>query len=851
MFERFTEKAIKVVMLAQEESRRLGHNFVGTEQILLGLVGEGAGVATKVLKSMGVNLKDARMEVERIIGRGSGFVAVEIPFTPRAKRVLEMAIEEARDLGHSYIGTEHILLALIEEEDGVANRVLENLGLDLLKVRSEVLGEIGETVEITISGKSSGKGSAYDLNSRTPTLDEFTTNITEIAAEGKLDPVVGRQKEIERVIQILARRTKNNPVLIGEPGVGKTAVAEGLAQRIVQRDVPDLLEDKMVISLDIGLLLAGTKYRGEFEERLKRIMDEVQSSNNIILVIDEVHTLIGAGAAEGAVDAANILKPALARGELQCIGATTIEEYRKHIERDPALERRFQPVHVNEPNVKDTIEILRGLRERYERHHNLKIHDDALAAAAKMGAQFIADRFLPDKAIDLIDEAGSRVRLMNYRLPEAALGLDRELKQLLKDKDSAVRLQDFEGASEFRDREVELRAQITAIVQSAKRQPKTTKINKIGPVVTEDDVAQVVAAWTGIPVNKISKSESEKLLKMEDTLHQRVIGQDQAVVSVSKAIRRARVGLRNPNRPIASFIFAGPTGVGKTELTKALASYFFGAEDSMVRLDMSEFMERHTVAKLIGSPPGYVGYTEGGQLTEAVRRKPYTVVLFDEIEKAHPDVFNLLLQILEDGRLTDSKGRVVDFKNTLIIMTSNVGAKVIEKGTINGNLGFETSGKGNTAYERISALVNEELKNYFRPEFLNRLDEIIIFSQLTKDDVNQIAEIMINQLVERVLEQGVRLEVTDRVQDKLTDEGFNPIYGARPLRRAVMRLLEDNLAGEFLTTEFNPGTTVIVDLDEKQEITIFVNQGKESKNSEKESDKNKKPSKQKSSKSTV
>ena len=851
MFERFTEKAIKVVMLAQEESRRLGHNFVGTEQILLGLVGEGAGVATKVLKSMGVNLKDARMEVEKIIGRGSGFVAVEIPFTPRAKRVLEMAIEEARDLGHSYIGTEHILLALIEEEDGVANRVLENLGLDLLKVRSEVLGEIGETVEITISGKGSGKGSAYDLNSRTPTLDEFTTNITEIAAEGKLDPVVGRQKEIERVIQILARRTKNNPVLIGEPGVGKTAVAEGLAQRIVQRDVPDLLEDKMVISLDIGLLLAGTKYRGEFEERLKRIMDEVQSSNNIILVIDEVHTLVGAGAAEGAVDAANILKPALARGELQCIGATTIEEYRKYIERDPALERRFQPVHVNEPSVKDTIEILRGLRERYERHHNLKIHDDALAAAAKMGAQFIADRFLPDKAIDLIDEAGSRVRLMNYRLPEAALGLDRELKQLLKEKDSAVRLQDFEGASEFRDREVELRAQITAIVESAKRQPKTSKISKVGPVVTEDDVAQVVAAWTGIPVNKISKSESEKLLNMEDTLHQRIIGQDQAVVSVSKAIRRARVGLRNPNRPIASFIFAGPTGVGKTELTKALASYFFGAEDSMVRLDMSEFMERHTVAKLIGSPPGYVGYTEGGQLTEAVRRKPYTVVLFDEIEKAHPDVFNLLLQILEDGRLTDSKCRVVDFKNTLIIMTSNVGAKVIEKGTINGNLGFETSGKGKTAYERISALVNEELKNYFRPEFLNRLDEIIIFSQLTKDDVNQIAEIMINQLVERVLEQGVRLEVTDRVQDKLTDEGFNPIYGARPLRRAVMRLLEDNLAGEFLTTEFNPGTTVIVDLDEKQEITIFVNQGENPKDSEKESDKNKKPSKQKSSKSAV
>tara|TARA_B100000768_G_scaffold107869_1_gene100124 strand:+ start:4945 stop:7455 length:2511 start_codon:yes stop_codon:yes gene_type:complete len=822
MFERFTEKAIKVVMLAQEESRRLGHNFVGTEQILLGLIGEGAGVATKVLKSMGVNLKDARMEVERIIGRGSGFVAVEIPFTPRAKRVLEMAIEEARDLGHSYIGTEHILLALLEEEDGVATRVLENLGVDLSKVRSEILGQIGETVEITISGNNSENGAIFDVSTRTPTLEEFTTNITETAAEGKLDPVIGRQEEIERVIQILARRTKNNPVLIGEPGVGKTAVAEGLAQRIVQRDVPDLLEDKMVISLDIGLLLAGTKYRGEFEERLKRIMDEVQAANNIILVIDEVHTLIGAGAAEGAIDAANILKPALARGELQVIGATTIEEYRKYIERDAALERRFQPVRVDEPSVKDTIEILRGLRERYERHHNLRINDEALAAAAKMGAQYIADRFLPDKAIDLIDEAGSRVRLMNYRLPDAALELDQELRELLKEKDAAVRLQNFEQAGELRDREMEIRAQISAIVQSTKRQPKS---NKDRAVVGEEDVAQVVAAWTGIPVNKISKTESEKLLNMEDTLHERIIGQHQAVVSVSKAIRRARVGLRNPDRPIASFIFAGPTGVGKTELTKALASYFFGAEDSMVRLDMSEYMERHTVAKLIGSPPGYVGYSEGGQLTEAVRRKPYTVVLFDEIEKAHPDVFNLLLQILEDGRLTDSRGRTIDFKNTLIIMTSNVGAKVIEKGSSNGSLGFDVAeDTENTQYERISALVNEELKNYFRPEFLNRLDEIIIFSQLTKDDVGQIAEIMIKQLTDRVLEQGIRLQVTERVKERLTDEGFNPIYGARPLRRAVMRLLEDNLAGEFLSEELKPGTTIIVDLDDNKEINVFVSE---------------------------
>ena len=814
MFERFTEKAIKVIMLAQEEARRLGHNFVGTEQILLGLIGENTGIGPKVLKSMGVNLKDARVEVEKIIGRGSGFVAVEIPFTPRAKRVLELSLEEARQLGHNYIGTEHLLLGLIREGEGVAARVLENLSVDLSKVRSQIIRSLGENTEV-----ASGSNTA---RSKTPTLAEFGTNLTQKATEGRLDPVVGRAKEIERVIQILGRRTKNNPVLIGEPGVGKTAIAEGLAQRIANKDIPDTLDDKMVVALDIGLLIAGTKYRGEFEERLKKIMDEVRTANNIILVIDEVHTLIGAGAAEGAIDAANILKPALARGELQCIGATTIEEYRKYIERDAALERRFQPVHVNEPSVKDTIEILRGLREKYERHHNLRINDDALSAAAKMGAQFIADRYLPDKAIDLIDEAGSRVRLMNYKLPDAALELDQELRELLKEKDAAVRLQNFEQAGDFRDREMEIRAQISAIVQSTKRQSKSKKDR---PIVSEEDVAQVVAAWTGIPVNKISKSESEKLLKMEDTLHERIIGQHKAVVSVSKAIRRARVGLRNPDRPIASFIFAGPTGVGKTELTKALASYFFGAEDSMVRLDMSEFMERHTVAKLIGSPPGYVGYSEGGQLTEAVRRKPYTVVLFDEIEKAHPDVFNLLLQILEDGRLTDSKGRTIDFKNTLIIMTSNVGAKVIEKGTSNGSLGFDVAeDTENTQYERISALVNEELKNYFRPEFLNRLDEIIIFSQLTKDDVSQIAEIMIKQLTDRVLEQGIRLQVTERVKEKLTDEGFNPIYGARPLRRAVMRLLEDNLAGEFLSEELKPGTTIIVDLDDNREINIFVSE---------------------------
>jgi ATP-dependent Clp protease ATP-binding subunit ClpC len=810
MFERFTEKAIKVIMLAQEEARRLGHNFVGTEQILLGLIGEGTGIGPKVLKSMGVNLKDARVEVEKIIGRGSGFVAVEIPFTPRAKRVLELSLEEARQLGHNYIGTEHLLLGLIREGEGVAARVLENLSVDLSKVRSEIIRSLGENTEV-----ASG---ANTTRSKTPTLEEFGTNLTQKATEGRLDPVVGRAKEIERVIQILGRRTKNNPVLIGEPGVGKTAIAEGLAQRIANKDIPDTLDDKMVIALDIGLLIAGTKYRGEFEERLKKIMDEVRTANNIILVIDEVHTLIGAGAAEGAIDAANILKPALSRGELQCIGATTLEEYRKHIEKDAALERRFQPVMVGEPSVEETIEILYGLRERYEKHHKLVISDEALAAAAKFADQYIADRFLPDKAIDLIDEAGSRVRLMNSQLPAAAKELDQELRELLKSKDEAVRNQDFEKAGQLREREMEIRTQINAIALSKKG--ASEDVNKT-PTVTEEDIAQIVAAWTSIPVNKLTKSESEKLLQMEDTLHSRIIGQDEAVVAVSRAIRRARVGLKSPNRPIASFIFSGPTGVGKTELTKALATYFFGSEDAMVRLDMSEYMERHTVSKLIGSPPGYVGYNEGGQLTEAVRRRPYTVVLFDEIEKAHPDVFNLMLQIFEDGRLTDSKGRTIDFKNTLLILTSNVGSKVIEKG--GGGLGFELSeDQSSSHYNRIKSLVNEELKQYFRPEFLNRLDEIIVFRQLTKDEVGQIAEIMLKEVFERISLKGIQLEVTDRFKTRLIDEGYNPTYGARPLRRAVMRLLEDSLAEEVLSEKIKAGDTAVVDVGDDNNVKVLL-----------------------------
>jgi ATP-dependent Clp protease ATP-binding subunit ClpC len=763
-------------------------------------------------------------------------VAVEIPFTPRAKRVLELSLEEARQLGHNYIGTEHLLLGLIREGEGVAARVLENLGVDLAKVRTQVIRMLGETAEVAAGG--GGKGST-----KTPTLDEFGSNLTQQAADGKLDPVVGRHQEIERVIQILGRRTKNNPVLIGEPGVGKTAIAEGLAQRINSGDVPDILEDKRVLTLDIGLLVAGTKYRGEFEERLKKIMEEIRGAGNVILVIDEVHTLIGAGAAEGAIDAANILKPALARGELQCIGATTLDEYRKHIERDAALERRFQPVMVGEPSVEDTIEILRGLKDRYEEHHRLTIADEALVAAATLGDRYISDRFLPDKAIDLIDEAGSRVRLMNSKLPPAAKEIDKQLRDVQKQKEDAVREQDFTKAGELRDKEVELREQIRSILQARKddqgaEQPAADSGEAAAqteapaavavaepdadrpPMVTEEDIAHIVASWTGVPVQKLTESESAKLLNMEETLHQRLIGQDEAVKAVSRAIRRARVGLKNPNRPIASFIFSGPTGVGKTELTKSLAAYFFGSEEAMIRLDMSEFMERHTVSKLIGSPPGYVGFNEGGQLTEAVRRRPYTVVLFDEIEKAHPDVFNLLLQLLEDGRLTDSKGRTVDFKNTLIIMTSNIGSKVIEKG--GGGLGFEFSGEAaeETQYNRIRSLVNEELKQYFRPEFLNRLDEIIVFRQLSRDEVKEIAEIMLKEVFSRMEEKGIHLSVTEAFKERLVEEGYNPSYGARPLRRAVMRLLEDSLAEEFLSGRIGEGDSAVVDVNEEKQVVI-------------------------------
>jgi ATP-dependent Clp protease ATP-binding subunit ClpC len=859
MFELFTEKAIRVIMIAQEESRRMGHNFVGSEQILLGLLGEGSGLAYEVLISCGVKLKEIRIQIEKLVGRGSGFVAVEIPFTPRAKRVLETSLWQARDMGHNYIGTEHLLIALlIEDNDDSIENLLALFGANKTMVRTQLYKAMGEDARIPFIKKSKKSDSESDESSTYTecdcagapidsdseddglmfdtdpplSLEEYTTNLSEAAAKRKLDPVIGREKEIERVIQILARRSKNNPVLIGEPGVGKTAVAEGLALKIYEKAVPSDLEDKQIVCLDIGLLLAGTKYRGEFEERIKRIVEEVEEVKTIILVIDEVHTIIGAGAAEGAVDAANILKPALARGQFQCIGATTIEEYRKYIEKDPALERRFQPVYVDEPSVEDTIEILRGIRQYYEHHHRLQISDEAIECAAKYAAQYITDRFLPDKAIDLIDEASSRVRLKRgYKLPDVIDTLYKEATDYYDKKTEASRTDKFESAIQARDKEMEVRAQIRAIIETNKKFSDQYSELLEPPSVQADDIGSIVASWTGIPITKISQSETEKLVNMESILHQRIIGQHQAVTAIAKAIRRARTGLKNPNRPIASFIFSGPTGVGKTELTKTLSSYYFGAEDAMIRLDMSEFMERHTVAKLIGSPPGYVGFSEGGQLTEAVRRKPYSLVLFDEIEKAHPDVFNLLLQILEDGRLTDSKGRTIDFKNTVIIMTSNLGSKVIEKYTPSDSVGFNSSLTDDdgyfhdSSYSEMSAMVQKELKNHFRPEFLNRIDEIIVFQQLTKHQVAEISELMINDVIKRVKEAGYKnLTVTERMKKKLVDEGYNPTYGARPLRRAVTRLLEDSLAKRILDNgESNPKLSEIwADIDEYGKPSISV-----------------------------
>ena len=831
MFEKFTEGAIKVIMLSQEEARRMGHNFVGTEQLLLGVIGQRHGIGARALKKLRVTLKKTRKEIELYIGRGTGFVASEIPFTPRAKRVLEMAVHEGKDLGQNFVGTEHILLALIAESDGVAMRTLDKLNVNIHKLRNLILTYIEETQEEILRPLTQAEKFLLERErkgSPTPTLDEYAENVTKEAIDGNLDPVIGRDKEIDDVIAVLARRTKNNPVLIGEPGVGKTAVAEGLAQLILTEKVPDFLDGSIIMALDLGSILAGTKYRGEFEERLKRIVGEAQKDPAVIVVIDEIHTLVGAGAAEGAVDAANILKPALARGKFRCIGATTNDEYRKYIERDPALERRFQPVHVEEPDVGTTIEILRGLRSKFEQHHALSYHDKALEKAAILSDRHIADRYLPDKAIDVLDEAGARVRLENRRLPLGLRILMRELQDTIKDKEDCVKDHDFEAAKQLIDHEMEVRTHIRIIKQSTLTSASRGITRRDVDMVNENDISGVISNWTGIPVTKISGSESTRLLKMEEIIHERIIGQKHAVVSMAKAIRRARVGLRNPNRPIASFIFAGPTGVGKTELTKALADFMFGTEDSMIRLDMSEYMEKHTVAKLIGSPPGYVGYNEGGQLTEAVRSKPYSVVLLDEVEKAHPDVFNLLLQILDDGRLTDSKGRVVSFTNTVIIMTTNLGSKIIEKESgikskSEQDEGFKLTPdavfgwqpvpepiKDPKVFERVTKLVNDELKNFFRPEFLNRLDEIVVFNHLTRIDIWEICGLMVKSVQNRLKEKKINLIVDLSVQAFLTDEGYDPVYGARPLRRAIMKYLEDSLAEKCLSQILYPNTNIYV-----------------------------------------
>ena len=819
MFECFTESAMKAIMLAQEEAQHFKQNCVGTELILLGLIGEKTGIAARILTSLGANLPEARVEVENLVGMGSSFANGDIPFTPRSKRLLELALEESRQLGHNYVSTEHLLLGLTKDEQGVAAQILVNLGIDVIDIRTQVMQMLSEPTALPSISRPNNRG--IQKPQKRSTLDDLGTDLTQLAIEGSLDPVVGRQSEVQRMIQILSRRTKNNPILIGEPGVGKTALAEGLAQRVINQDVPETLEGKRVLTLNIGSLLAGTKYRGEFEERLKAVVEEVRNSGDVILVIDEIHTLVGSGAIEGGLDAANILKPSLARGELQCIGATTLDDYRQYIERDPALERRFQPVMVDESSVEETIQILQGVRSCYEQHHQLEISDLALEAAAKLSDRYICDRFLPDKAIDLIDEAGSRVRISHSKIASADKELSKDLRQILNEKKDATQKEDYSLAGELREREIEVRGKLDEAIQA----PFSTFTNVISPIVNEEDIAHIVASWTGVPLNKLTESESTNLLQIEDTLHQRLIGQEQAVKAVSRAIRRVRTGLKDPNRPIASFIFSGPTGVGKTELAKALAASYFGSEAAMIRLDMSEYMEGHTVAKLIGSPPGYVGFNEGGQLTEAVRRQPYTVVLFDEIEKAHPEVFNLLLQVLEDGHLTDAKGRTVDFKNTLLIMTSNIGSQAIQKG--GSGLGFEFSDDPSAAqYGRIVSIVNDELKQFFSPEFLNRLDEIIVFQQLNKTEVRQIADLLLHEVFTRLSEREIELEVTDLFKDRLVDAGYDPEMGARPLRRAITRLVEDCLAEEILTGRVKAGDAIVIDIDEVGQTKVLTKQTK-------------------------
>lgn len=806
MFGRFTERAQKVLALAQEEAVRLGHNNIGTEHILLGLIREGEGIAAKALVALGLGLEKIQDEVETLIGRGQE-QPLNIAYTPRAKKVIELSMDEARKLGHTYVGTEHILLGLIREGEGVAARVLNNLGISLNKARQQVLQLLGSSEAV-----SSHHGQSQNVS--TPTLDSLARDLTAVAKEGNLDPVIGRSKEIERVIQVLSRRTKNNPVLIGEPGVGKTAVAEGLAQKIINNEIPETLRDKRVMTLDMGSVVAGTKYRGEFEDRLKKIMDEIRQAGNVILFIDELHTLIGAGGAEGAIDASNILKPALARGELQCIGATTLDEYRKYIEKDAALERRFQPITVDQPTPEEAIQILIGLRDRYEAHHRVKITDESIEQAVKLSDRYITDRFLPDKAIDLIDEASSKVRLHSYTVPPNLKELEARLEDIRKEKDASVQSQEFEKAAALRDTEQKMREELETVRNQWKE-----KQGRVDSEVTPEDIAQVVASWTGIPVLKLKEEETERLLKMEEILHQRVIGQDEAVKAVSRAIRRARAGLKDPKRPMGSFIFLGPTGVGKTELARALAESLFGDENAVIRIDMSEYMEKHSTARLVGAPPGYVGYEEGGQLTEKVRRKPYSVVLLDEIEKAHPEVFNILLQVLEDGRLTDSKGRVVDFRNTLIILTSNVGAEAIKR---NSTLGFTAVDDAGKDYNNMKDKVMGELKKSFRPEFLNRIDEIIVFHSLEQQHIAEIVSLMAGELRKRLKEQDVDFQLTDHAKNFLAKEGFDPAYGARPLRRAIQKHIEDRLSEELLKGTVSKGDSVVID-EKDGELVVLRN----------------------------
>lgn len=813
MFEnRFTERAEKALRIAHESAMEFGHNYVGTEHILLGLLREGGGVAARVLQSQGINGDRVSRRIAELIGVGEKKGQQPAGLTPRTKRVLELSFIEARRMGHNYIGTEHILLGIMREGESVAVRILSDLGMDIQKSYNEVLRLLSEEAPGV-----SGAPRSSTTYANTPTLNQFGRDLTEMAREGKFDPIIGRDKEIERVIQILSRRTKNNPCLIGEPGVGKTAIAEGLAQKIVEGNIPEILKDKRVVTLDLSSMVAGAKYRGEFEERLKKAMDEIRKAGNVILFIDEMHTIIGAGAAEGAIDASNILKPSLARGEIQVIGATTLDEYRKHVEKDAALERRFQPITVGEPTEEETIQILKGIRDKYEAHHRVKITDGALEAATKLSSRYITDRFLPDKAIDLVDEAASRVRLKTFTAPPDLKQMEERIERICKEKEEAIRTQEFEKAARIRDEEQSLRAQLEEMKNNWKQKNQTNM-----STVTEEEIAEIISSWTGIPVKRLTEEETERLIKMEEVLHKRVIGQEEAVKAIAKAIRRGRVGLKDPKRPTGSFIFLGPTGVGKTELSKALAEAIFGDEEEMIRIDMSEYMEKHTVSRLVGSPPGYVGYEEGGQLTEKVRRKPYSVVLFDEIEKAHPDVFNILLQILEDGILTDSHGRQVDFRNTVIIMTSNVGARMITEPK---KLGFAVSkGDEKENYETIKNNVMGELKRTFRPEFLNRVDEIIVFHQLSQEHIKQIATLMLERLVERLKTNQISIEVTDAAKTVLAKEGFDPIYGARPLRRAIQSKVEDLLAEEMLEGRVKSGDHVIID---GQDDKIIIRNKKE------------------------